>query len=228
APRLDEALAYNRKAVELSDTYAVAHNNLGVVYRRLGRVSDALRHFHRASEIDPHLPSARNNLGVTLLQRGRPEQVALAVDFLRQAVALAPRSAKFRFDLASGLVAAGRAEEAAQQFAEGLRLDPGWLAIVAREAWRLATTDLARQPGAADEAIFLARQACQATGFSQAEPLDILGAAYAAAGRFDDAVTTARQALDWLPAHAPAEQRRAIEQRLRLYEKRSPYQASAD
>ena len=48
----------------------------------------------------------------------------------------------------------------------------------------------------ANKAVELAQHACELTGYKNPSFLDTLAAAYAAAGRFDDAVKTAKQALD--------------------------------
>ena len=51
----------------------------------------------------------------------------------------------------------------------------------------------------------------------------MLAAAYAEAGRFDEAVATQRQALQWTPPAGRPDLTRRREERLRLYEKRQPF-----
>jgi len=60
-------------------------------------------------------------------------------------------------------------------------------------AWNLATASdpALRDP---DEAVSLARRACELTGHGKPELLDTLAAAFAAAGRFDEAEKTAEKA----------------------------------
>ena len=69
-------------------------------------------------------------------------------------------------------------------------------------AWVYATSPdpRVRNP---EKAIALALRACQQTGFQSAETLDTLAAAYAAAGRFEDAIAAQRSAISLRPTPAP-------------------------
>jgi len=62
-----------------------------------------------------------------------------------------------------------------------------------------------------------AERACQLTNYGDARFLDVLGAAYARAGRFDDAVTTAENAVQLARAASQDELARDIESRLVVY-----------
>jgi spermidine synthase len=89
-------------------------------------------------------------------------------------------------------------------------------------AWILATDAEAsvRNP---EEAIALAEGANRRTGRSHPRALDTLAAAYAAAGRYDEAVETAQHALR--AALGAGDQRFAadIDGRIGLYRSRQPY-----
>ena len=74
----------------------------------------------------------------------------------------------------------------------------------------------ARSPG---EAVPLAERAAALTGRRDAQVLDVLAVAYAAAGRFDDAVATAREAQ----AKAAPALARDIARRLALFERREAF-----
>jgi hypothetical protein len=89
-------------------------------------------------------------------------------------------------------------------------------------AWLFATCPeaLLRNGGRAVE---LAQQAEQLSGGRHPEILDTLAAAYAEAGRFPDAVTTAGQALHLAEAQTNAVLADDIRTRLKLYEANSPY-----
>jgi Flp pilus assembly protein TadD len=53
---------------------AAAHNNLGNVLLRLGRVDQAVLHYRAAVDIDPADPEYRHNLGVGLRELGKSEE----------------------------------------------------------------------------------------------------------------------------------------------------------
>jgi spermidine synthase len=82
-------------------------------------------------------------------------------------------------------------------------------------AWILATTPSAQWRNGA-EAVRLAERANALTSYEDVNYLDTLAAAYAAAGRFDDAVRTARQALG--KAGPASEQAAVLQDRLARYE----------
>ena len=96
-------------------------------------------------------------------------------------------------------------------------------AVAESFAWLLATAPEAslRQ---ADEAVRVAEHAADLTDRYDSAVLDILAAAYAAAGQFDRAVTVSQAALDLKPS-APLEA--AIRKRQGLYAQRQPYVAPA-
>src|SRR6185436_9047730 len=109
--------------------------------------------------------------------------------------------------------------EAIAQFRQALRLKPDWVPAVASLAWLLATApDAALRD--ANQAIQFAEQAADLTGRQDASALDILAAAYAAAGQFDRAVAASDAALGLKPDAALAA---AIRRRQELYTRHEPY-----
>ena len=110
-------------------------------------------------------------------------------------------------------------DPALEQLREAVRLDPRDRDALAEVAWILATSVNADLRDA-EEAVRLAEQAAELSGGDQAVTLDTLAAAYAAAGRFDEAVATARRALELGGESAGAS---AIAERLRLYSEGEPY-----
>jgi len=74
-----------------------------------------------------------------------------------------------------------------------------------------------------EEALQLARRACDATGNQAPNFLDTLAAACAETGRFAEAVPVARRAVELLKASGDQPKLREIEDRLRLYELGQPF-----
>ena len=115
-----------------------------------------------------------------------------------------------------GLEKAGRAQEAMVHFQRALRLRPEYPEAQNHLAWLLATLAPANG-GDPARAVTLAERLCQATGNQVAPHLDTLAAAYAAAGRFDDAVATAQKAAELARSAGQAQVVKEIESHLQLY-----------
>ena len=58
-------------AIGLNPDFAEAHNNLGTLYSKLGRMDDALACFQRAIDINPEYAEAHRNYSHVLLLQGR-------------------------------------------------------------------------------------------------------------------------------------------------------------
>ena len=71
----------------------------------------------------------------------------------------------------------------------------------------------------------LAERAAALTGRRDLAALDALAAAYAAAGRFDEAVATAQAAVDSAAAAGQGDVAAQLRERLALYQKREAYRA---
>jgi thiol-disulfide isomerase/thioredoxin len=121
----------------------------------------------------------------------------------------------------NGRLARGEAEHAATLYHQALKIDVDYVDAQNNLAWLLATH--------ADEkirdekkAVRLAEMAI-ATAGDVPSLLDTLAAAYAAGGRFDEAITSAKKAIGLAQARAQPQLARKIERRLRLYEAGRPF-----
>jgi Flp pilus assembly protein TadD len=214
-----EAMKHFQRALEIRPNYADAHNDLGIVLFQQGRSAEAARHFQRALEIKPDFVEAEFNLCNLLAQEGR---WADAIRGYRRAVQLHPDSAKLRFRLGFALKHQGEFAEAIAEYRKVLELDPGHVLARNNLAWVLATCpEVPLRNG--DEATELAQRARQGSGGNDPQILDTLGAAYAEAGRFAEALDTARQAQRLAEARSNASLAQEIAGRIRLYQANSPY-----
>jgi Tfp pilus assembly protein PilF len=159
-------------------------------------------------------------LGQRYLVQGNSRDALRA---LRCAVLLTPEDVEVRTRLALLSESQGLEAEAAAQFRELLRQKPDSLPAANSLAWILATSadPVLRRP---EEALQYATAVCESTGYAMAEPMDTLAAAFAALGRFDQALATARRALKAAQDAGERESAARIEERLRLYEQGRPYQ----
>lgn len=138
-------------------------------------------------------------LGMALLQLGRPEE---AVPALQRAVALKPDYSEGRYNLGNALTAIGQASAAVDEYRESIRLRSDWPPSLGALAWLEATADITALRNPAD-ALLLATRAANLTRNQDPQLLDVLAAAYAAAGQFPQAVRTAEDAKKLVPPSMP-------------------------
>ncbi|MFZ5876346.1 MAG: tetratricopeptide repeat protein [Nitrospirota bacterium] len=95
--RLKEARAAFESLRTSYPHVSVFHNNLGVVYKRLGLLQDAVAAYQQAIKIQPQYPEAYYNLGLALREQGEFRQ---AEDAYRRALSAAPDFRDADFNLA--------------------------------------------------------------------------------------------------------------------------------
>lgn len=176
---------------------------LGTSYMRVGRYPDAIPALERALHLAASATN-ENHLGGALLATGR--QTDALVHF-RRAVALAPRDAHLRFNLAKMLSAAHRGSDALDQYERALALDPAFA-----EAHQQIGV-LLFAAGRLTDAISHLTRAADLAPASSAIHAD-LGGALAQAGRIDDAAVHLRLALQLDPTDATARENLARLERL--------------
>lgn len=217
--KLDQAMECFRQALNTDPDYAEAHYNLGVALASRGRLKEAITEYREALKVKPDYVQAHGNLGAALQSRGEIDE---AIAHYHAALLLKPDSADLRCALAGALSRTGRLDKALDHFQAGLRLRPGSVSALNGVAWILAThpNPEVRKP---QEAIQLATRAADLTNHSDAGALDTLAAAYAAAGQFEKAVTTAERAQSLATAGNNERLAEEIHSRLELYRRAKPY-----
>jgi tetratricopeptide (TPR) repeat protein len=214
-----EAIEHYQEALRLRPDYAKAHNNLGSILALVGRTDEAIAHYTQALRLQPDYPDAHYNLANVLAGLRRTGE---AIKHYHEAVRLKPDYAEAHLKLGSLFVAAGKSAEAIDHYQRALQLLPDSLEALNNLAWLLATHEPA-DGGDPAQAIRLAQRARELSGPENAQCLDTLAAAYATAGRFDDAVITAQQALRLAESSGEAPLAKRIRARLELYRAEQPY-----
>ena len=216
---LDGAAAYLTRALQSAPEYAPARDNLGVVLHQQGRLDLAAEQFRIVLMVWPLRAATHHNLANVLGAQGNLDE---AIDHYHEALAINPNLTIARHQLARAFEATGRWHEALGQYRAALGVDEAGVASLCELAWFLATCPDAglRQPG---EAVGLAQRADALTGHRHPHVLDVLAAALAADGKYDQAVATAQRALDAAPKQADDPWTRAVRQRLMLYQRGQPY-----
>ncbi len=236
--------------------YASAHNRLGLVLQSQGELDEAITHFRTAAQLRPEFAGAHYSLGNALSAKGDWEgaiaayrqalaaetdfaeahlklaealsaqsRIDEAIEHLRQAIRIDPSVREAHYNLGIMLSHVGQSDEAMREFRETVRLDPQWPLALRRLAWLLATSphERVRDPS---EAIGLAERAARATGNRDPLILDALAAAYAASGRFNEAVATAQAAIDLATAAGAQGLVADCRRRLELYQQGQPFRES--
>jgi tetratricopeptide (TPR) repeat protein len=190
--RLDEAMDHYRTALSLKPDYADAANNVGNVLVAQGKLDEALGQYRKAIEIKPDHAEAHGNLAKVLAAQGRWDEAAKEYTVF---AALGANTNDYTVHLkfADALLHLGQTQEAVSQLNEVLRLKPDSIETMNNLAWMLATDPEANIRDG-ERAVALAEQACQLTHYRKTTMVGTLAAAYAEAGRFDDAIATAQKA----------------------------------
>jgi len=102
---------------------STAHNNMGVVLYRHGKLEAAAAQYARALRLDPGSAEAHLNLGILLSHQGQLE--AAAAQYAR-ALRLDPGSAEAHYNLGVILSRQGKVAAAAAHYAQAVRLNPGY------------------------------------------------------------------------------------------------------
>jgi Flp pilus assembly protein TadD len=217
--RVDEAAAEFQRAIQLKPGFAEAHANLGLTLNSRGRVDEAAAEFQRAIQLKPDFAEAHGNLGAVLYLQGK---LAESIVHFQKQVELDPASkiARSNFALAVGRLRGPPAALAHWRW--WIDFYPDDAGLLRGAAWQLAAgADASLRNG--KEAVELALKAVDLTGGQEPAALGTLAAAYAEAGRFPEAVQTARRAADLATRQKKTELAESIKTKIMLYEAGKPY-----
>ena len=221
--RVDEAISQYQQALQLKPDYAEARYNFGNALLQKGRVDEAISQYQQALQLKPDYAKGHYNFGNVLLQKGRVDE---AISQYQQALQLKPDNANACINLGSALLQKGRADEAMVHYQKALQLKPDSPDVLNNLAWLLATApDAHIRDGV--QAVKYAGRACELTHYGVAPFVGTLAAAYAEAGRYDDAIAAAQKACALATAAGEGELLEKNQQLLVLYRAHQPYHEAA-
>jgi Flp pilus assembly protein TadD len=188
--RLGEARAQWAALLQRDPDNADAHMGLGLLQAADKDFPAALGHLNEAVRLRSNDAEIRLRVGDVLAEAGRTGE---ACRQFSEAIRINPTNAMIHAHVALALERLAQIREAVAQYQQALRLDAGMPVVLNNLAWILASNpDPQIRNGA--EAVRLAEQACALTRYQEATLVSTLGAAYAEAGRFEQAVEMARKA----------------------------------
>lgn len=215
----DEAEAEYLLVLEHAPNHGPAHANLGRLLAKRKRLSEAADHYQLALKIQPEDAQTHGNLANVLAVQG---DLYAAQYHYETVLRLVPNSAEAHFNMGVLAQRRGKMIDACNHYRSALRIRPDWTEPKVRLAWVFATNPV-DDPQEEEEAVRLASDACRLTAYSDVDALDTLAAAYAAAGRFTEAVRFASEALALAEAGPHSHTAVQIRQRLDLYRQDTPY-----
>jgi tetratricopeptide (TPR) repeat protein len=211
--KLDEAAKRYRQVLALSPELFTPRRYLGNVLVAQGKPDEAIPEFRTALKIRPNDADTHVVLGIALLERSRADE---ATAQFAEAVRLQPTNAIANYQL--GTIYQGRKQPhmAIDYFRKALQAQADWPEVLNNLAWILAANaDPSVRDGA--EAVTCAERACTLTSYKEPLLIGTLAAAYAEAGRFNDAVAAAEKARGLAAAATQTEVAEKNKQLLELY-----------
>jgi tetratricopeptide (TPR) repeat protein len=218
--KLDDAIAHFQKYLEIDPGSVEVHRNLVRVLAQAGRSAEAVGCFENLLRIHPNSAALHNTLGLALVWQNRTGE---AIARFNRALEIDPNLIEAHENLGDALLTfQGDAAGALAHWRVVLGAAPNHVPVLNRAALVLATDpDDSIRNGR--EAVRLAEQAVQLSGARDPAILDTLAAAYAEAGRFAEAVDTARRALSLAVAQGRQPLVAGLTRRISLYEANTPY-----
>jgi tetratricopeptide (TPR) repeat protein len=214
----EEALRLQPDFAEARKNLAAAEYTLGNSFYIVGLFDDAARHFQVALQNNPNLAAAHLNLGDIFLRKGQWDD---AVQQYEAASKLDPSDMETWFNLGLALIKSGKPQDAVGCYERAMKLAPDNLRAQNNLARLLAILTPA-QGGNAPRAVALAERVIAQPGGQQLAYVDTLAIAYAADGRFADAIVVGEKALE-LARAGQLQWVGELEARLELYRAGKPY-----
>ena len=112
---------YYRQAIVLQPDLVQAHNNLGEVLQKQGRLNDALISYQQALKIKPDYSYAYHNLGYFFQQQGQFEE---AIAAYKKALTIQPDLAITHNNLGNTLKALNRFDAAIESYQQAIKIRP--------------------------------------------------------------------------------------------------------
>ena len=212
--RVDEGIIQYREALKINPAFAIAHNNLGNALLEKGMVNDAITEYQKAIEADPLYALVRFNLGNIFLEKGRVDE---AIAQYQKALQIDPAYANVQHWLGIAFGQKGREREAISHLQSALQIEPSNMQIQNDLAWHLATCPEASLRNG-KKSLELARQANDLAGGGNPIILQILAAACAEVGQFNDAKRNVQKAIELAPATGRQDLLEQLNNELKFYE----------
>jgi tetratricopeptide (TPR) repeat protein len=188
---LEEGVKLAQKALAIDDSIANGHALLCALYRMKGDLDKAIAEGERAVALEPRHAPALNNYANCLISLGRSEE---AIPIYQKAIRLSPLGLHYLYDgFGRALRNTGQLEEAVSAFKKAIQLAPDNLSYHAELAFTYVIV------GREDEAIPVLQKTVRLNPKAPAITFHYLGVALRMAGRFEEAVSASKKAIQLDP-----------------------------
>lgn len=202
-----------RDTIQKNPNSYLAQNNLGIVLAKQGKFDESISHFRKALPLKPYQHSVYKNLGMAFFRQGKFEE---AIGEFNKSLKIKADYVEAHCELGHVLLQQDKLEEAVSHFRVALQIKPDYVNVMDILALTLATT-VDNKIWNPREGVKIAERACELTDYKQPEVLDTLAMAYAATGRFAEAVAVAKKAINLARAENKQQLADEIKTRLQLY-----------
>ena len=218
----DQASKDFNKAISLNPYDAKQFSNRGFTYLEKRDYDHAISDFSRAIDLDPTFVRAYKNRAAANIAKGQYSQAARD---LGKAIELNPTDPLTYKDRGKILHRLGKVKQALDHYRQALQLRPDWPEVLNNLAWILATN---QDPKIRDgnQALRLAKRACQLENYKAFATVDTLAVAYAELGKFEQALETAKTAMQLAQKAGLTQFAQDISRRMDLYKAKRPWRES--
>jgi tetratricopeptide (TPR) repeat protein len=230
-----------RRAIEVTGENFMGNYYLANALWAAGNLDEAAKNYEYVTRVSPDFEEGHYYLGRALLLQKKYEAARAQFSGILQSDPSNPYVRKFLGDALSGQEKFADAEAeystAAQLkpgdpviepaleknlFLKTLQLKPDSPDVLNNLAWLLATSQNDQTRDGA-QAVQYAGRACELTHYRETLMVGTLAAAYAEAGRYDDAIATAQKACDLARQRGETSLLQKNQELLALYQKHQPY-----
>jgi tetratricopeptide (TPR) repeat protein len=215
--KFQEAEVQFGEALRLNDNNADAHAGLGNVMTVQKKYAEARAEYANARRLKPDDASIRKALAVATVMA----ESETALTNFYETLKVKP-SSEAHVQIAAILIIQGNYQDAAEHYHAALQLQPDAPDVLNNLAWLLSACPDDRVRNGV-QAVQYAERACELTHHGLARAVGTLAAAYAEAGRFDDAISTAQKACALAEKSGDQALLQKNQELLKLYRAHQPY-----
>ena len=216
--RYRESAKAFKKVLDLDPNHRQSQIELAGVLFKLNDFAGSAKYYREALVRRSNDPELLFKLGVSLLENGENEA---AIEEFTKAAALRPTPLAFH-QMGNASIRIGKLGQAVEYFRKAVAQDERFAPSLNNLAWLMSTSpDASLRDG--NQATKYAETLCELQNGRTAENLDTLAAAYAEAGRFDDAIKAINEAIRFAKAEGDLKTSRVLQKRLLLYKQEKPF-----